>query len=244
MKLTHNHPYYKCKPIRSMPALSRALGVPTSLLHELARVADSQYRLADEIIKPDGSIRQTFDAFTPLKNIHRRIKLKIFSHVVFPNYLTGSLKGRDYKTNAALHAGSRIVICEDIGQFFPSTRAPVVHDIWKNFFGFSDDVADCLTRLTTKDGALPQGAITSSYLANLAFWRDEPQIQAYLARLGVTYSRYVDDLALSSKRLLLPKKRPPLSPRRTGCLNHGGINQNAVNMNCARIKDRCSSQNC
>ena len=227
-----------------MPALSRALGVPTSLLHELARVADSQYRLADEIIKPDGSIRQTFDAFTPLKNIHRRIKLKIFSHVVFPNYLTGSLKGRDYKTNAALHAGSRIVICEDIGQFFPSTRAPVVHDIWKNFFGFSDDVADCLTRLTTKDGALPQGAITSSYLANLAFWRDEPQIQAYLARLGVTYSRYVDDLALSSKRLLLPKKRPPLSPRRTGCLNHGGINQNAVNMNCARIKDRCSSQNC
>lgn len=185
-----------------MQALSRALGVPEPILQELASKANAQYRVAEEIQKPDGSIRQTFDAFPPLKDIHRRIKKKIFSNVLFPDYLTGSIKKKDYRTNAALHAGARIVICEDIGNFFPSTKADVVYDIWHFFFGFSDDVANCLTRLTTKDEALPQGAITSSYLANLAFWREEPRVQAYFARLGIVYSRYVDDMALSAKRFI------------------------------------------
>jgi len=210
MTPTNNRLYYNCKPILSMPALSRALGVSEPMLRELASTADSRYRCADEIEKPDGSIRQTFDAHLPLKNVHARIKTKIFYRVAFPDYLTGSLKGQDYKTNASLHAGARIVICEDIGNFFPSTKAQVVFDIWRYFFGFADDVADCLTWLTTKDEALPQGAITSSYLANLAFWREEPSVQAYFVRLGVTYSRYVDDLAISSKRFITANEKTSL----------------------------------
>jgi hypothetical protein len=204
---TRNRLYYNCNPILSLAALSRALGVPESTLRELAPTADSRYRLADAIEKPDGSIRQTYDAFRPLKAVHHRIKTKIFSQVEFPDYLTGSLKGKDYKVNAALHAGARIVICEDIASFFPSTNAEVVFDIWRFFFGFSKDVATCLTMLTTKDGTLPQGAITSSYLANLAFWREEPRVQAHFARMAVTYSRYVDDIAISSQRIITANEK-------------------------------------
>lgn len=193
---------YSCKPISNLPALSRALNIPTTQLCELASSADTQYRLAKPIEKPDGSIRQPFDAYPPLKDVHLRIKKKILSRVNFPDYLTGSLKGKDYKVNAALHSGAKIVVCEDISNFFPSTKADNVFDIWRFFFGFSNEVADCLTRLTTKDGALPQGAITSSYLANLAFWREEPRVHAHFARIGVTYSRYVDDMGLSSRRFI------------------------------------------
>lgn len=207
MKPARNLLSYNCKPILSMPALSRALGVPESTLQELARTADSLYRLAKPVEKPDKSIRQPFDALPPLKKIHRRIKTKIFSGVTFPDYLTGSIKGQDYKTNAALHAGARIVICEDIANFFPSTNAEIVFEIWRFFFGFSEDVSDCLTRLTTKDRALPQGAVTSSDLANLVFWRDEARVQDYFARMGVTYSRYVDDIALSAKRFITAEEK-------------------------------------
>lgn len=140
-----------------MAALARALSVPESLLHELSATADSRYRLASAVEKPDGSIRQTFDALPPLKDIHRRIKAQIFSHVEFPEYLTGSVKGQDYKTNAALHVGARIVICEDISNFFPTTTLSIIFHIWRHFFGFADDVAECLTKLTSKDGVLPQG---------------------------------------------------------------------------------------
>lgn len=204
---THNHLYYKCKPISSIPALARALGVTELALHDLADKADSLYRVAEAIEKPDGSIRQTFDALPPLKKVHRLIKMKIFSRIQFPDYLTGSLKGKDYKVNATLHAGARIVICEDIANFFPSSKIEIVYDIWRFFFGFADHVADCLTRLTVKDGGLPQGAITSSYLANLVFWREEPRIHAYFARINIQYSRYVDDMTLSSRRFITAKEK-------------------------------------
>ncbi|MFP5475602.1 MAG: RodZ domain-containing protein, partial [Gammaproteobacteria bacterium] len=70
------------------------------------------------------------------------------------------------------------------------------------FFGFSPPVAALLTLLTTKDGSLPQGCITSSFLANLVMWRHEPILHAKLAQRGITYSRYVDDMVMSSKNHL------------------------------------------
>ena len=45
---------------------------------------------------------------------------------------------------------------------------------------------------------MPQGAIPSSYLANLVLWRHEPLLHAKLADRGITYSRFVDDMAMSS----------------------------------------------
>ena len=208
-----------------MAALARALSVPEPLLLELSVTADSRYRLASAVEKSDGSIQQTFDALPPLKDVHRRIKTQIFSQVEFPEYLTGSVKGQDYKTNAALHVGSRIVICEDISNFFPTTTLAVVFDIWHHFFGFSDDVAECLSKLTTKDGLLPQGAIPSSYLANLAFWRDEPRVQAHFSRKGLIYSRFVDDIAVSSKRFVTAEEKTSIIATIYGML--GGLGYKA-----------------
>ncbi|WP_418133100.1 reverse transcriptase family protein [Variovorax sp. 375MFSha3.1] len=195
MALYLNKPSYRCSPILSIRALARALGVGERDLLALAEAANSRYRK----VKPEpGSNRQTFDAIGQLKVIHRRIKEVIFANVDFPTYLQGSLKGRDYVTNAALHTNKQILICEDVKKFFPSVTSTLVHDVWLGFFRFSPDVANVLTALTTKDGALPQGAITSSYIANLVMWRYEPLLHAKLAALGITYSRYVDDMAMSS----------------------------------------------
>lgn len=195
MALYLTKPSYCCKPIRSVSALARALkcGVPELL--SLANRANQSYRTVP--LEP-GSTRQTFDAKAPLKMVHRRIKDTFFANVIFPDYLHGSLKGCDYVTNATLHTNKQLLICEDVKKFFPSVSAARVEDVWCGFFGFSPDVAQLLTRLTVKDGALPQGAITSSYLANLVLWRDEPLLHAKLAAEGITYSRYVDDMALSS----------------------------------------------
>jgi hypothetical protein len=144
-------------------------------------------------------VRQPFDALEPLKTVHRAIKKKLLSQVSFPKYLTGSLRGTDYRVNASLHVRAKIAISEDIKQFFPTTSKDVVFDTWRSFFGFAEEVAELLTSITTKDGTLPQGAIPSSYLANLAFWRVEPKLQAMLESRGITYSRYVDDITVSSK---------------------------------------------
>jgi hypothetical protein len=98
-----------------------------------------------------------------------------------------------------MHANPRVMVNDDIEDFFPTTCAAIVYDTWRYFFHFPKDVARTLTRLTTRRGGLPQGARTSSYLANLAFWAVEPELVRKLRSMGFTYSRYVDDITISAK---------------------------------------------
>ncbi len=200
--MTQQAPNYPHRPIVRLEALALVLGLPLALLTKVSLDASSRYRLAKPIVKSDGSIRQPLDARWPLKEIQRRIKARILDKVVFPNYLTGSLKGRDARANAQIHAGAAIVLSEDIANFFPSTTDALVLSVWRDFFGFGPDVAELLTRLTTKDAALPQGACTSSHLANLAFWKEEHGLYENLKAKGISYSRYVDDVSVSCRRAL------------------------------------------
>jgi hypothetical protein len=130
--------------------------------------------------------------------------------------------GTSYRVNAGLHAGARIVICEDIECFFPATSSTVVFDVWRHLFGFSEDVAHQLTKLTTKEGMLPQGAITSSYLANLAFWRYESLLHDTMLSRGIQYSRYVDDLTVSSKQFLSTQQQTEVIAQLYGMLRKLG----------------------
>lgn len=190
---------YPYEPIATIESLSRALGVPASELQAVAHCADAMYRPAKPIAKSDGSCRQPFDAVPRLKKIQTRIKAVLLDRVIFPDYLTGSLRGKDARANAELHKGAAIVLSEDIEKFFPNTSAEIVCGIWKRFFKFSPQVAEVLTRLTTRYGALPEGAKTSPHLANLVFYRREPALQSALENAGLIYSRYVDDICVSSK---------------------------------------------
>lgn len=221
-RLPTSSPSYSGQAIRRIESLGKALRCSPQRLAHLAKNADRLYRIAQEIEKSDGSKRVTFDAKPALKEIHRRIKSEILDRVTLPLYLTGSIKGRDYKTNAELHVGAVIVIAEDIGSFFPSTTTAHVFDVWRNFFGFSDEIARLLTVLTTRNGELPQGAITSPHLANLVFWRDEPALHDRFAADGIVYSRFVDDVAASSKTPIPPERKTEIVRQIFGLmLRHG-----------------------
>ena len=56
-----------------------------------------------------------------------------------------------------------------------------------------------LTKLTTFEGHLPQGAPTSTALANLVIYSLDEPIRVACAASGVRYSTLVDDLALSGE---------------------------------------------
>lgn len=102
--------------------------------------------------------------------------------------------------NATFHTGAKIQIKEDIASFFDTIRSKQVLEIWKDFFKFSEEIAQILTRLTTNSkGGISQGVPTSPYIANLVFWKDEPTIVKRLNERNFIYSRYVDDVTISSK---------------------------------------------
>ena len=220
MNLSLDKPSYPCEPISTTKALGKALGFEEAVLQSIASNANDLYRP----VKPKpGSTREVFDAKGLLKEIHQRIKLRILTRVYFPKYLQGSVKGRDYFTNAKLHANKQIIICEDVKKFFPSVRAEKIYEVWRGVFKFSESVSDLLTKITTKNGALPQGAITSSYLANLVLWKSEPFLQAKFSAEGITYSRYVDDMAMSSTSHLSKAQQSSVIARVYGMLKEQGL---------------------
>jgi hypothetical protein len=199
-----NQPCYKDRPIASLTALGKALGIPWRRIQWAAWNAERLYRPGPSITKPDGSEREVFNPARCLKEIQRRINKHILERVEFPLYLQGGIKDpaipRDYIRNARMHVGAKGIIREDIANFFPSVTDKQIREIWQYLFTFPSVVADCLTALTTYQGRLPQGAPTSTYLANLVLCDIEPQAVARLKDEGFRYSRYVDDITISSRR--------------------------------------------
>ena len=190
--------YYPHAPIRDLTTLAKALGVDERLMLRVAAKSTELYRSV-ELVKADGTPRHAFDANPQLKAIQVRVKQRLLQKVRYPTYLMGGLPTRSTRKNAELHKSARIIITEDIEDFFPSISQDIVHGIWCGVFRFTPPVAEVLTLLTTKGGCVPQGAVTSSYLANLALWNCEPGIVQRLQQEGYIYSRFVDDIAISSK---------------------------------------------
>lgn len=200
---------YQCNPISNIKALSGLLQIPEDVLIGVSNKRDTFYYKNKPEIKPDGSERLTYRLNDRLKIIQKCINDKIFNHVAYPEYLQGSIKDksnpRSYDRDASIHAGSHLIISEDVSNFFPSISEEHVKNMWKYLFGFSVDVSEILTKLTTYNGYVPQGGVTSSYISNLILWDLEPKLVENLISIGVTYTRYIDDITLSPQSNWLPQ---------------------------------------
>ena len=195
-------PTYPFKPIHSIQALALALGESERLLERLAARADRMYRHVPQEKK--GKKRDTYDAHEPLKRVQRKLVDRIFSRAIFPRYLHGGIRDiespRSILSNAAVHAGARYVILQDIQNFYPSISISQVNALFRGLFGFGAAVSALMSSICTREGSTPQGASTSGYIANLVFWDVEPKIVKGLLDRGFQYSRFADDITISSGR--------------------------------------------
>lgn len=196
-------PYYPLNPIGSLAALSVTLGVPEKLIIDICQDIDSHYS-SFVITSKSGKLRDVHEPKYNLKRLQKRINSRILSKVNFPEYLQGGLRDeaspRDYVKNATIHAKAETLISLDITSFYDSITEAWVFKIFKHFFHFPDCVCEKLTKLTTKNGSVPQGACTSSYLANLIFYDKEYLIVSRLRQKKVAYSRLLDDVTISSEK--------------------------------------------
>lgn len=191
-------PKYPHEPIANIGSLCLSLGISESKLTKLQSNSDSYFFVTKQIVKPDGSIRQTYDVKPELKRIHERICSAFLKKVEYPAYLQGSIKKRDYLSNCTQHTNQKIVISEDVTNFFPSISSSVVHQMWLGVFRFSNEIAKILTDLVCCNGWLVQGAKPSSFICNLILWNREATLVKDFSKRGLTYTRYVDDITVSS----------------------------------------------
>lgn len=199
---------YSLNPINSLKALSRALGVDED---EILRVSQATVYKEIPLKKKDGTLRITYDAEPSLKAVQKKITRNIFHKLKFPDYIHGCIRDREEPrniySNALPHAGKKNIILCDIKDFFPSIKPQTVYSIFRGFLGFSPSISSILTRICTYNGFLPQGASTSSYLANLAFWDIEPALVESINELGCAYTRFADDITISTDNNLTKERK-------------------------------------
>lgn len=205
MRTTLGKPYYPYRATSSIDVLAKTLGVHPKLLQDISQRVDNSYTHFD-ISKKGKKTRTVAEPKFYLKKIQKRINSRILEHVQYPLYLKGGIRSadypRDYVSNAEEHLGSRTLLNLDIKNFYPNIRGRSVFRVFKYLFRFPDDVSELLVRLVTLHGRVPQGACTSSYIANLIFFDTEYSIVSYFDKRGVVYTRLLDDITLSSKRVL------------------------------------------
>lgn len=116
-----------------------------------------------------------------------------------PKYAFGGIKGKDNIFNARMHKGQKYIFQTDLKDFFPNITHKMVYAMFVRN-GFSPDVASLLTKLTTYKGHLPQGAPTSTTIANLVFVPAGLEILTIAEREGLRFTTFVDDVTISSQR--------------------------------------------
>ncbi len=133
-----------------------------------------------------------------LKEIQQHINGYLVENIPLPEYAYGGVKHKDNIRNARFHKGQKFVFQTDLKDFFPFITHKMVYEMFRRN-GFSPDVSSLLTKLTTYKGHLPQGAPTSTTIANLIFVPTGTELQAIAEREGLRFTTFVDDVTMSSQ---------------------------------------------
>jgi hypothetical protein len=143
-----------------------------------------------EIVKPNS----LFDMVT--KNLHRSFSMVL--PYCPPDHVHGFVAKRSTFTNASAHLGKACVLRVDLEDFFPSiTSAQLKAELEKQ--GYDEKAAVLAVSIVTIAGKLPIGLSTSPFLSNLAFQDTDRVLAAYATAEGLSFTRYVDDLAFSGE---------------------------------------------
>lgn len=198
--------------IGSIPSLLQTLEITQSEL-DLARDHTQPSRYSEKrLSKPSGGERLVYRPSGLIRKVQRRVNKRIFKAkglIDWPEFLYGSVPNhtnssgatvsRDYIQCAAAHAPCLSALKLDISSFFDNISCELARSVFRDALHFPDDVSQALTDVCTHGGRLPQGALTSSYIAMLCLWDKEAAVVARLTRKRLVYTRLVDDITVSSK---------------------------------------------
>ena len=176
--------------------LAHFLKISTKRLNWLANDRIKHYTCFN-IKKRDGSKREIFAPRSYLKGVQRKILDDLLQRVGLNSHAEGFRKRRSILTNAGRHIGKKVVIKMDVKDFFPSITFKRILGMFIAL-GYPRQVSLLLTRLVTHNGRLPIGAPTSPAIANIVSTRLDKRFSRLGDKMGFDYSRYADDLAISS----------------------------------------------
>jgi hypothetical protein len=198
-----------------IPELARRLGMTVEELD----VVDVTYHTR-WIEKRGGGSRRLDVPGPELKRVQKRILRMLIAKLNTHSAVTGFEPGCSIVDNATPHVSQAVVINIDVRDFFTETHAGRLQAYFQRV-GWNREAAVLLTRLTTHDGGLPQGAPTSPRLSNLVNYGLDARIDSFARTRRATYTRYADDITISFPRDYPKKVRGMVQAVRRQLKAHG-----------------------
>lgn len=157
-----------------------------------------------------------------LKTVQQKVLREILDRIPVHAACHGFVIRRSIVTNAAPHAGKRVVVKLDLENFYTTVCHSRVVAIFRSL-GYSREAAIWLAGLTTaaipagldvpddnlsllnvyRGRHLPQGAPTSPTLANLSAFSLDLRLSGLARTFRAQYTRYADDLTFSGPQKFL-----------------------------------------
>ena len=247
-----------------LPVISTPADVATALQLEVPRlrwlafhttVAQRPHYVYFDVPKRSGGMRTLSAPHRDLAAAQRWILENVLSHLPVHDAAHGFVSGRSTLTNARPHVGKQVVVNMDLEGFFPGIGFPRVRGMFEKL-GYSPAVATIFAVLccetprrkvmydateyyvSTGPLGLPQGACTSPAISNQIARRLDRRCQGLANKLGITYTRYADDLTFSGDG--------PLSERIAyvmACVRHIAREEGfSINEKKTRVLRRCTAQ--
>lgn len=171
----------------------RWLGLPLTVLRELAMDLPAHYH--ERLITDRRKSRMLLIPDRPLKRVQRRITRRLLSRFdVHPGAYCHRMLGPIAAARA--HVRHPNLLQLDFADFFPNTSISLVHRTLRGQ-GLSDGMSRLVSEIVCFQGQLPQGAPSSVAISNLVMRPVDERIGNLCRRHGLTYTRYVDDVAIS-----------------------------------------------
>lgn len=149
----------------------------------------------------DGTVKKRYvrPSTSKLKVLQSKIKKQILERIELPENVHGGVKKKSNITNAKKHQGNKYLFVTDLQEFFPSIKTSMVSQTFSSL-GFNSQFVFYMSRFTTWKGEVPQGASTSTHIANIVFLKTDKVLIDFCAFHKITYTRYIDDLTFSSQQ--------------------------------------------
>lgn len=208
-------------------------GMLAGHLQSIVRTAPIRYKVF-YIPKRNGGLREVAQPAREVKAIQRWLMKRLEPLLPLHDAATAYRSGASIKKNAERHVDSDYLLKMDFRNFFPSILMTDIIRHLEIHCGQQYDssaiklIAYVCTWAPKRQGPLRLciGAPSSPLLSNSVMFDFDKQLSSAAAADSVTYTRYADDLALSSRTSGTLNDYPGLVAKLAGSLNYPQLELN------------------
>lgn len=130
----------------------------------------------------------------------------------FPESTSAYIKGKSQLATVKKHENAKVHLSLDLANFYPSIKTANLASVLKSMAivvaNMTDLSIDRLAEISTFGGSLAQGSSISPILSNIFALPLDHEMYEYVKNTNITYTRYADDVSLSSPNVIaLPRKK-------------------------------------